>query len=65
MIQSCERVSLDLAPKGSATLTKPFCGGGFSCPSDCCSVVAVVVVGLELAIDPPPTPGAILSTMIF
>ena len=44
MIQSCERVSLDLSPKGSATLTKPFCGGGFSCPSDCCSVVVVVVV---------------------
>ena len=44
MIQSSERVSLDLAPKGSATLTKTFCGGGFSCPSDCCSVVVVVVV---------------------
>ena len=41
MIQSWERLSLDLAPKGSITLTKPFCGGGFSRPQDCCNVVVV------------------------
>ena len=41
MIQSWERLSLDLAPKGSTTLTKPFYGGGFSRPPDSCNVVVV------------------------
>ena len=44
MIQSWERLSLGLAPKGSTTLTKPFCGGGFSRPPDSCNVVVVFLL---------------------
>ena len=31
--------SLSLASSDSATLTKPFCGGEFSCPLDYCLVI--------------------------